>query len=106
MVDIHSHLLPGIDDGAEDLDASFALLSAYERQGVTDIVRGRDLYHATSVHRLLQRLLDLPEPCYRHHDLERDAHGEKLSKSRGSETLRDLREAGASAEEIRSRLGF
>jgi glutamyl-Q tRNA(Asp) synthetase len=75
-------------------------------QGVTDVVRGRDLYFATSVHRLLQRLLDLPEPCYRHHDLVRDAAGEKLSKSRGSETLRSLREAGVSAQELRARLGF
>jgi glutamyl-Q tRNA(Asp) synthetase len=75
-------------------------------QGVTDVVRGRDLYHATSVHRLLQRLLQLPEPCYRHHDLVRDASGEKLSKSHGSETLRDLRDAGVGAQEVRASLGF
>jgi glutamyl-Q tRNA(Asp) synthetase len=75
-------------------------------QGVTDVVRGRDLYFATSVHRLLQRLLDLPEPCYRHHDLVLDAAGEKLSKSRGSETLRSLRESGVAAKEVRARLGF
>jgi glutamyl-Q tRNA(Asp) synthetase len=75
-------------------------------QGVTDVVRGRDLYFATSVHRLLQRLLDLPEPCYRHHELVRDAGGEKLSKSRGSETLRSLRESGVGADELRARLGF
>jgi glutamyl-Q tRNA(Asp) synthetase len=75
-------------------------------QGVTDVVRGRDLYFATSLHRLLQKLLDLPEPCYRHHDLLRDAAGEKLSKSRGSETLRSLRESGVDADEVRARLGF
>lgn len=75
-------------------------------QGVTSVVRGRDLYHATSVHRLLQRLLDLPEPRYVHHDLLRDSTGEKLAKSRGSESLRALRAAGDSAAAIRARLGF
>ncbi|WP_442756618.1 tRNA glutamyl-Q(34) synthetase GluQRS [Methylocystis sp. JAN1] len=75
-------------------------------QGVTNVVRGRDLFHATSLHRLLQRLLDLPEPRYRHHGLVRDEGGEKLAKSRGSETLRALRDAGVSAAEIRRRLGF
>lgn len=75
-------------------------------QGVTDIVRGRDLFHATSLHRLLQRLLDLPEPRYRHHALVLDEVGEKLAKSRGSQTLRALREAGASAGEVRKRAGF
>lgn len=75
-------------------------------QGVTDVVRGRDLFHATSLHRLLQRLLDLPEPQYFHHALVLDDGGEKLAKSRGSATLRALREQGGSAEEARRRLGF
>ncbi|WP_363349301.1 tRNA glutamyl-Q(34) synthetase GluQRS [Methylocystis echinoides] len=75
-------------------------------QGVTDVVRGHDLFFATSLHRLLQRLLDLPEPRYRHHDLVLDDTGEKLAKSRGSETLRALRAAGARAEGVRRRLGF
>ncbi len=70
-------------------------------QGVTDVVRGRDLFHATGLHRLLQRLLDLPEPRYRHHGLVRDEGGEKLAKSRGSETLRALRAAGVTPEEVR-----
>jgi glutamyl-Q tRNA(Asp) synthetase len=75
-------------------------------QGVTSVVRGRDLYHATSLHRLLQRLLDLPEPHYLHHDLLRDSKGEKLAKSRGSESLRAQRAAGDSSAAIRTRLGF
>jgi glutamyl-Q tRNA(Asp) synthetase len=73
-------------------------------QGVTDVVRGRDLFFATSLHRLLQRLLELPEPGYRHHELILDAEGEKLAKSRGSATLRALREAGMSAAEVRKKL--
>ncbi|CAJ0857425.1 glutamyl-Q tRNA(Asp) synthetase [freshwater sediment metagenome] len=75
-------------------------------QGVTDIVRGRDLFHATSLHRLLQNLLDLPEPRYFHHALVLDDGGEKLAKSRGSQTLRVLREQGVSAGAVRRRVGF
>ncbi len=75
-------------------------------QGVTDVVRGRDLFHATSLHRLLHRLLDLPEPAYFHHQLVLDPDGEKLAKSRGSQTLRALREQGVSAQEVRRRVGL
>lgn len=75
-------------------------------QGVTDVVRGRDLFFATSLHRLLQRLLRLPEPRYFHHELILDDAGEKLAKSRGSTTLRALREVGVSAAEVRRKLGF
>lgn len=72
-------------------------------QGVTHVVRGRDLKAATSVHRLLQHLLDLPEPLYTHHALLLDGEGRKLSKSIGSESLRALRQAGVSAEDVRRR---
>ncbi|WP_426411269.1 tRNA glutamyl-Q(34) synthetase GluQRS [Bradyrhizobium ganzhouense] len=75
-------------------------------QGVSEIVRGQDLFHATSVHRLLQALLDLPEPAYRHHALIRDEAGRKLSKSTRSTGLRELREAGASPAGIRSLVGL
>jgi glutamyl-Q tRNA(Asp) synthetase len=73
-------------------------------QGVTDVVRGYDLYHATSLHRLLQALLDLPEPRYGHHALIRDASGDKLSKSTRATALRDLRADGVTPAEIRRRL--
>jgi glutamyl-Q tRNA(Asp) synthetase len=76
------------------------------RQGVTDIVRGKDLFAATSVHRLLQALLGLAPPRYHHHDLITDASGHKLSKSRGSPSLRDLRASGMTPEEIRKAVGF
>jgi glutamyl-Q tRNA(Asp) synthetase len=69
-------------------------------QGVTDIVRGKDLEAATSVHRLLQTLLGLPEPRYFHHRLILDEYGEKLSKSRGSETIRARREAGETPQRL------
>ena len=75
-------------------------------QGVTHVVRGQDLFHATSVHRLLQRLLGLPEPVYRHHGLIRDPQGRKLSKSAGDVSLRSLRAAGATLEDVRRMVGF
>jgi len=75
-------------------------------QGVTDVVRGRDLYFATAVHRLLQRLLGLPEPRYHHHRLIVDADGRKLSKSRGSAGLADLRSTGATVADIRHMVGL
>ncbi len=70
-------------------------------QGVTDVVRGADLKPATGLHRLLQRLLGLPAPSYRHHALLLCTEGEKLSKSRRSTTLRDLRAEGLSAKAVR-----
>jgi glutamyl-Q tRNA(Asp) synthetase len=74
-------------------------------QGITDVVRGQDLFYATSVHRLLQRLLGLPEPIYRHHRLIRDDAGHKLSKSTSSTGLRELRATGAAPADIRRLVG-
>jgi glutamyl-Q tRNA(Asp) synthetase len=75
-------------------------------QGVTHVVRGRDLFFATGVHRLLQALLGLPEPIYHHHRLILDEQGQKLSKSTQATSLRALRKAGASAADIRSLVGL
>lgn len=75
-------------------------------QGVSEVVRGQDLFHATLVHRLLQVLLGLPEPVYRHHGLILDGAGRKLSKSSGSTGLRELRAAGASPCGIRRLVGL
>ncbi|MEM7565853.1 MAG: tRNA glutamyl-Q(34) synthetase GluQRS [Pseudomonadota bacterium] len=63
-------------------------------QGVTHVVRGRDLFHATAIHRLLQALLGLPEPVYLHHRLLLAEDGRKLSKSDGAPRLGALRERG------------
>ena len=75
-------------------------------QGITHVVRGADLQAATSVHRLLQRLLDLPAPLYTHHALLLDADGRKLSKSIGSQSLRDLRAKGATLTDVRRLAGL
>jgi glutamyl-Q tRNA(Asp) synthetase len=75
-------------------------------QGVTDVVRGRDLFHATSVHRLLQALLGLPAPRYHHHRLILDADGKKLSKSTAATGIRELRARGRSPADIRRLAGL
>jgi glutamyl-Q tRNA(Asp) synthetase len=75
-------------------------------QGISHVVRGRDMEPSTPIHRLLQRLLGLPAPHYHHHDLILDGNGRKLSKSLKSNSLAGLRKAGATATDIRSQLGF
>jgi glutamyl-Q tRNA(Asp) synthetase len=71
------------------------------RQGVTHVTRGQDLLAATDLQRLLQELLDLPEPMYSHHRVIRWSNGRKLSKSNQDMGLRALREEGATADDIR-----
>ncbi|MBI1204701.1 MAG: tRNA glutamyl-Q(34) synthetase GluQRS [Rhodopseudomonas sp.] len=92
----------------KDSPASYHLAVTVDdaAQGVTDVVRGQDLFHATSVHRLLQALLGLPAPRYHHHRLIRDADGRKLSKSGKSTGLRDLRADGLPAAKIRAVIGL
>ena len=75
-------------------------------QGVTHVTRGTDLLAATDVHRLLQILLDLPAPLYRHHRLILDASGCKLSKTHRDKSLRSLRSEGVTADQVRRQLGF
>jgi glutamyl-Q tRNA(Asp) synthetase len=75
-------------------------------QGVTEVVRGEDLFWSTSVHRLLQQLLGLPQPAYRHHGLILDQDGRKLSKSTAATGLRELRDGGTTPAEIRRMVGL
>jgi glutamyl-Q tRNA(Asp) synthetase len=75
-------------------------------QGVSEVVRGQDLFWSTGVHRLLQALLGLPEPAYHHHRLVLDADGRKLAKSTQATSLRDLRAAGAAPVDIRRMVGL
>lgn len=80
----------------KDAPASYHLAVTVDdaAQGVTDIVRGRDLFASTHVHRLLQALLDLPTPTYHHHELLIGADGERLAKRHGAPTIASLRDAG------------
>ena len=92
----------------KDAPASYHLAVTVDdaAQGVTEVVRGRDLFHATGVHRLLQALLGFPVPHYHHHRLILDADGRKLSKSTQSTGLRELRTQGIKVADIRRRLGL
>ena len=76
------------------------------RQGVTHVTRGQDLFAATDLQRLLQELLDLPEPVYSHHRVIRWADGRKLSKTNRDMGLRALRAEGATAADIRRVIGI
>lgn len=92
----------------KDVPASYHLCVVVDDalQGVTHVVRGRDLEAATDIHVLLQRLLGLPTPLYHFHELLLDEAGRKLAKSRQSESLADLRMRGLTAAALRRQLGF
>jgi glutamyl-Q tRNA(Asp) synthetase len=92
----------------KDIGTSYhiAVVTDDALQGISHVVRGRDLYSATAIHRLLQELLGLPVPSYHHHELIGDETGRKLAKSAGDISLRTLREQDVSAEGIRRALGF
>jgi glutamyl-Q tRNA(Asp) synthetase len=94
--------------GRKDTPTSYHLSVVVDDalQGITHVVRGRDLFPATGLHRLLQILLELPEPIYHHHCLILDAQGRKLSKSTCATGLRELRAGGAAPADILSMIGI
>ncbi len=94
--------------GRKDTPASYHLACVLDDalQGVTHVVRGADLFHATSIHRLLQELLALPAPVYHHHRLILGPDGTKLSKSRADTAIAHLRDAGVTPPEIRRMIGL
>lgn len=75
-------------------------------QGVTHVTRGADLSPATPIHVLLQRLLGLPTPVYRHHRLIRDETGKRLAKRDDARAIRAYRKAGETPESLRAMLGL
>jgi glutamyl-Q tRNA(Asp) synthetase len=75
-------------------------------QGVTHVIRGQDLFEAAHVQRLLQALLGLPEPVYRHHRLLAGPDGRRYAKRDRAETLQALRARGVTPEDLRRELGF
>ncbi|KQT61139.1 glutamyl-Q tRNA(Asp) ligase [Methylobacterium sp. Leaf456] len=91
-----------------DVPTSYHLAVVWDdaEQGISHVVRGQDLEAATDLHVLLQHLLGLPSPAYHHHGLIRDETGDKLAKSKGSESLADLRASGVAPDAIRAMLGF
>lgn len=75
-------------------------------QGITHVVRGQDLFEATKIHVVLQRLLGLPTPIYHHHRLIRDETGRRLAKREDARAIRRYREEGATPEDIRRMVGL
>ena len=92
----------------KDTPASYHLCVVHDDalQGVTHVIRGKDLRDATHVHVLLQRLLGLPQPIYTHHRLLTDESGRRFAKRDRSLTLAALRDAGLAAVDIRARIGL
>ncbi len=94
--------------GRKDIGIAYHLAVVIDdaRQGVTDIVRGHDLFDATHTQVLLQALLGLPTPRYHHHALLLDEQGRRLAKRKGSKSLRDYRLEGVAAKEIKMMLSI
>jgi glutamyl-Q tRNA(Asp) synthetase len=90
----------------KDAPASYHLAVTVDdaHEGVTDVIRGMDLFASTHVHRLLQALLDLPTPTYHHHSLILDDQGRRLAKRHGAPTLAELRAAGMDGCELAEKL--
>lgn len=94
--------------GRKDVGVAYHLAVVLDDalQGVTDVVRGVDLFEATHIQRLLQALLDLPTPVYLHHRLLLGPDGKRLAKRDKAQTLRELRGAGITAQNLRRKLGL
>ena len=75
-------------------------------QGITHVIRGQDLFEAAHIQRLLQALLDLPTPAYRHHRLLTGPDGKRYAKRDRAQTLRELRAAGITPEQLRAEMGL
>lgn len=75
-------------------------------QGITEVTRGEDLFEATCVHVVLQRLLGLPTPAYHHHRLIRDAAGKRLAKRDDARAIAAFRAGGTSPEDLRRMIGL
>jgi len=92
----------------KDVGVAYHLAAVVDdaRQGISDVVRGQDLFEATHVQRVLQALLGLPPPRYHHHRLIEGPDGRRLAKRDRAETLRELRARGVTHEQLRRDLGF
>jgi glutamyl-Q tRNA(Asp) synthetase len=94
--------------GRKDIGAGYVIASVVDdaRQGVSHVIRGEDLIATTSIQRVLQALLNLPTPVYRHHRLLLGPDGKRYAKRDRSVTLAELRAGGMTAEGLRTELGF
>ena len=102
------HLAGDVDLARKDLGVAYHLAVVVDDalQDITHVVRGEDLFEATGIQRLLQALLGLPTPIYRHHPLLMGPDGKRLAKRDLAQTLQELRRQGLSADQLRAELGF
>ena len=103
-------LIRGVGDvvlARRDMGTSYHLSVVVDdaAQGITHVVRGRDLYEATAIHVVLQALLGLPVPVYHHHRLVRDEAGKRLAKRDDARAIATYRAAGMTAAEVRGLAG-
>jgi len=100
------HIGSDVVIGRKDIGFSYHLAVVVDDalQGITHVIRGRDLAESTGIHRLLQALLGFDAPVYIHHELVRDAQGQRLAKRDRATTLRSLREAGVTPAALRDYL--
>jgi glutamyl-Q tRNA(Asp) synthetase len=108
LIAVQPGVLGDVVLGRKDLGVSYHLAVVVDDadQAVSLVTRGEDLFAASHVQRLLQALLGLPAPRYRHHALIRDADGRRLAKRDGDQTLAALRRSGATPADIRRQLGL
>ncbi|MDP3400326.1 MAG: tRNA glutamyl-Q(34) synthetase GluQRS [Brevundimonas sp.] len=94
--------------GRKDIGAGYVIASVIDdaAQGITHVIRGEDLIPMTSIQRVLQALLQLPTPEYRHHPLLLDETGKRFAKRDGAVTLAQIRAGGTSPADLRARMGF
>jgi len=105
------HLLTGVGDiilVRRNMGSSYHLSVVVDDadQGITDVVRGADLFETTQIHVVLQSLLSLPVPRYHHHRLIRDAEGKRLAKRDDARAIAKYRSEGASPTDIREMVGL
>lgn len=106
-----SNLINGVGDivlARRDMGTSYHLSVVLDdaEQGITNVIRGKDLFEATQIHILLQKLLDLPHPQYLHHRLIRDDAGKRLAKRDDARAISLYRAQGATPQDIRKMVGL
>lgn len=104
---VEAGLLGDVILARKDIGTSYHLAVVVDDafQEISHVTRGEDLLASTHVHRLLQRLLNLPEPEYLHHRLILDSEGKRLAKRHDSRSIRALREMGRTPESLLAELG-
>lgn len=108
VIPIRPDLLGDVILARKDVGTSYHMAVVHDDalQGVTHVIRGQDLVHATHLHRLLIHLLGLPVPVWQHHGLLTGPDGKRFAKRDRSATLKAMRANGVTRKDVLTRLGF